>query len=85
MNPSSNPASGTSTPRAFTSQAASAEDMLKTHTVGLVNLAEFRKRRADVLELKKKEANDGGRSGTQTPNIEDGDGCVFFSLGGEQG
>ena len=79
MNPSSKPPSGTSTPRAFTSQAASAEDLLKTQTVGLVNLAEFRKRRADALELKEKETHDGGRSGTQTPKVEDGDGWVFLT------
>lgn len=79
MNPSSNPPSGTSTPRAFTSQAASAEDLLKTQTVGLVNLAEFRKRRADALELKEKEIHDGGRSGTQTPNVEHGDGWVSLT------
>lgn len=58
----SNPPSGTSTPRAFTSQTASAEDLLKSQTVGLVNLADFRKRRADVLELKEKEAREGART-----------------------
>jgi len=63
---SSTPASGTSTPRAFTSQTATAEDLLKSHTVGLVNLADFRKRRADVLELKEKEARDG----TKTPDSD---------------
>ena len=62
---SSNPPSGTSTPR-FTSQSATAEDLLKSHTVGLVNLADFRKRRADVLELKEKEA----REGTNTPDSD---------------
>ncbi|OCT44619.1 hypothetical protein CLCR_05977 [Cladophialophora carrionii] len=64
----SNPPSGTSTPR-FTSQSATAEDLLKSQTVGLVNLADFRKRRADVLELKEKEAREGAR----TP---DSDGAV---------
>ena len=73
MNPSSNPPSGTSTPR-FTSQAASAEDLLKTQTVGLVNLADFRKRRADALEQKEKDIQNGGRSGTLTPAVDDGDG-----------
>jgi protein FAM50 len=67
---SSNPPSGASTPR-FTSQTATAEDLLKTQTVGLVNLADFRKRRADVLELKDKQARDG----TSTP---DSDGWVFL-------
>ena len=73
MDPSSKPPSGTNTPTRFTSQAASAEDLLKTQTVGLVNLADFRKRRADVLEQKDKEAQNGGRSGTMTPNMEEGD------------
>lgn len=39
-------------PRTFTSQAASAEDLLKTQTVGLVNLDEYRKRRRDVEDVK---------------------------------
>lgn len=69
----SNPPSGTSTPRAFTGQNASAEELLKSQTVGLVNLADFRKRRADVLEQKEKEAHDGS-AGTRTPDVEDNDG-----------
>ena len=68
----SKPSSGTSTPR-FTSQAASAEDLLKTQTVGLVNLADYRKRRADVLEQKEREAH-VSRSGANTRGVEDGDG-----------
>lgn len=44
--------------RSFTNQSASAEDLLKSHTVGLVNLSDFRKRRAEVLEQKEKEAHD---------------------------
>jgi len=76
MAPTSNPPSGASTPR-FTSQAATAEDLLKTQTVGLVNLADFRKRRADALEQKEKEAQGGERSGTLTPNVEDGNGLVL--------
>lgn len=68
----SNPGSGASTPRAFTNQSASAEDLLKSQTVGLVNLADFRKRRADVLEQKEREAREG--SGTRTPDVEDSDG-----------
>ena len=47
-----------STPRSFTNQTASAEDLLKSQTVGLVNLSDFRKRRAEVLEQKEKEAQD---------------------------
>lgn len=66
-----NPASGASTPRVFTSQAPSAEDTLKSQTVGLVQLADFRKRRADVLE------QNGGRSGTMTPDVEDSSGYGF--------
>ena len=54
----SEPPSGTGTPRSFTSQGASAEDLLKSSTVGLVNLSDFRKRRAEVLEQKIKEAQD---------------------------
>ncbi|OAP57205.1 hypothetical protein AYL99_07943 [Fonsecaea erecta] len=66
----SNPPSGTSTPRAFTVQSATAEDLLKSQTVGLVNLADFRKRRADVLELKEKEAREGAGSRTRTPESD---------------
>jgi hypothetical protein len=58
MAPSSEPPSGTSTPRSFANQTSSAEDLLKSQTVGLVNLSDFRKRRAEVLELKEKEAQD---------------------------
>jgi hypothetical protein len=71
MNPSSIPPSGTSTPRGFTSQVATAEDLLKSQTVGLVNLADFRKRRADALELKEREATSGDKSGARTPNFEE--------------
>lgn len=73
MAPTSDPPSGASTPR-FISQAATAEDLLKSQTVGLVNLAEFRKRRADVLDQKEREAQDNGRSGANTPGLESGDG-----------
>ena len=73
------PPSGTTTPRSFTAQAASAEDLLKSQTIGLVNLDDFRKRRADALELKEKEAHDKslGRfkpstSGTSTPVLRGG-------------
>lgn len=55
------------------SQGASAEDLLKTQTVGLVNLADFRKRRADVLEQKEKEAHDRSQ-GAIAPGAEDSDG-----------
>lgn len=74
MAPSSDPPTRTSTPRSFQSQTASAEDLLKSQTVGLVHLSDFRKRRAEVLEQKEREAQDkslgrfkSGRSGTATP------------------
>lgn len=80
----SDPPSRNGTPRQFTSQAATAEDLLKTQTVGLVHLDDFRKRRADVLEQKIKEAQDAtsGRfkssgSGTATP-ADEGDGIVLL-------
>lgn len=73
MTSQSGPASGSSTPRAFTSQATSAEELLKSQTVGLVHLADFRKRRADVLEQKEKEAREGS-AGARTPDVEDSDG-----------
>ncbi|EPS33060.1 hypothetical protein PDE_08022 [Penicillium oxalicum 114-2] len=55
---SSEQESRVSTPRSFTGQTVSAEDMLKSQTVGLVHLSDFRKRRAEVLEQKEKEAHD---------------------------
>ncbi|KAK2746990.1 hypothetical protein FQN57_002562 [Myotisia sp. PD_48] len=58
MTTPSEPASRTSTPRSFTHQSASAEDLLKSHTVGLVKLSDFRKRRAEALEQKEREAHD---------------------------
>ncbi|OKL57566.1 hypothetical protein UA08_07249 [Talaromyces atroroseus] len=58
MPSSTDPPSRTSTPRSFTNQTLSAEDLLKSQTVGLVHLSEFRKRRAEVLEQKEKEAHD---------------------------
>ena len=77
MAPPSETPSGTSTPRSFAAQTASAEDLLKSQTIGLVNLSDFRKRRAEVLEQKEKEAQDRSygrfklsRSGSATPAIE---------------
>lgn len=88
MGPSSDPPSGTSTPRSFMNQTATAEDLLKSSTVGLVNLSDFRKRRAEVLERKEREAQDKtlGRfksngSGTVTPNLEGSDGWVKHPIG----
>ncbi|KAL4882627.1 XAP5, circadian clock regulator-domain-containing protein [Aspergillus karnatakaensis] len=75
--PPSEPPSQSSTPR-FTSQTASAEDLLKSQTVGLVHLSDFRKRRAEVLELKEREAHDkslgrftAGNSRSATPSTGD--------------
>ncbi|OOF99240.1 hypothetical protein ASPCADRAFT_403483 [Aspergillus carbonarius ITEM 5010] len=60
--------SHSSTPRSFTSQTVSAEDLLKSQTVGLVHLSDFRKRRAEVLEQKEREAHDKSL-GRFTPGI----------------
>ena len=73
----SNPVSGASTPRAFTAKATTTEDALKSQTVGLVQLADFRKRRADALEHVEQ---DGGRSGTMTPDAEESSGLVVRFL-----
>ncbi|KAL4977625.1 XAP5, circadian clock regulator-domain-containing protein [Aspergillus desertorum] len=77
MPPSEQP-SHSSTPRSFTSQTASAEDLLKSQTVGLVHLSDFRKRRAEVLEQKEREAHDkslgrftSGNSRSATPSGAD--------------
>ncbi len=78
--PPSDAPSRKSTPNPrFTSQASTAEDLLKSQTVGLVHLSDFRKRRAEALEQKQREAQDrtlgrftsGGDSGTATP-VSDG-------------
>lgn len=69
------PHSGTSTPKSFTNQTISTEDLLKSQTVGLVHLDDFRKRRAEVLEQKERDAQDrtygrfksGAASGIATP------------------
>lgn len=64
--------------RSFTSQTASAEELLKSQTVGLVHLSDFRKRRAEVLEQKEREAHDkslgrvtSGNSRSATPSTSD--------------
>ncbi|TVY42310.1 FAM50 family protein [Lachnellula occidentalis] len=72
----SNPSSGGSTPNArFTSQKTTAEDLLSTQTVGLVKLSDFRKRRAEAVEQKDRDAQDlltgtssGTGSGRATPD-----------------
>ncbi|KAI4134900.1 MAG: hypothetical protein LQ347_001136 [Umbilicaria vellea] len=61
--PSSTAPSRTSTPNPttasrFKSQAPTAEDLLQSQTVGLVHLSDFRKRRAEALEQKEREAQD---------------------------
>lgn len=80
MAPASDPPSGASTPR-FMMQSTTAEELLKNQTVGLVNLSDFRKRRADALEAKEREAQDNAygifgpsSSGTATPDAGGGDG-----------
>lgn len=77
MPPESQNNNGT-TPRSFTNQTVSAEDLLKSQTVGLVNLSDFRKRRAEVLEQKEREAHDkslgrftSGNSRSATPSTGD--------------
>jgi hypothetical protein len=61
----SNPPSGTSTPTPrFASSGHTAEDLLKEQTVGLVHLSDFRKRRAEALELS---GGAGSGSGESTP------------------
>ena len=51
-NPSCNTSTESSEASRFKSQAATAEDLLKSQTVGLVALSDFRKRRAEALEQK---------------------------------
>ncbi|KAI9672017.1 MAG: hypothetical protein M1829_004561 [Trizodia sp. TS-e1964] len=84
--PSHSP-SRSSTPNAinasrFTTQSSTAADLLASQTVGLVHLSDFRKRRAEALEQKEREAQDlchrqlgasgggGGASGTSTPSTD---------------
>ena len=55
--------SGTSTPNSrFTTQAKTADDILSAQTVGLVQLDDFRKRRADAIDAKEREALESGRA-----------------------
>ncbi|KAL8800838.1 MAG: hypothetical protein Q9182_004898 [Xanthomendoza sp. 2 TL-2023] len=82
-NPSSTDPSRAPTPASsqntrFTSQGATAEDLLQSHTVGLVHLSDFRKRRAEALEQKEREAQEVSRgrftaaSGNATPAASSG-------------
>ena len=67
------PVTDANTPQAsrFKSQAPSAEDLLKSQTVGLVALSDFRKRRAEALEQKElgrfTAAGSDGGTGAGTP------------------
>jgi protein FAM50 len=64
--PSSSAGGSNSSNQRFTSQAATAEDLLKAQTVGLVNLNDYRKRRAEALD--RKERGDSiPNSGSSTP------------------
>jgi protein FAM50 len=58
--------SETPTPNRFASSAHDAEDLLKSQTVGLVHLSDFRKRRAEALEQSEGGGSNGG-SGASTP------------------
>lgn len=73
-NPPSAGASGTSTPNPrFISQAKTAEDLLSTQTIGLVNLSDFRKRRAEAIEQKERDAQEGlNNSGGRGTPVSDG-------------
>lgn len=57
-NSTSNPPSGASTPSnsRFISNTETLEDALKTQTVGLVHLSEFKKRRVELAEQREREA-----------------------------
>jgi protein FAM50 len=77
----STPNSGSSTPNPrFTSSNKTTDELLANQTVGLVALSDFRKRRAEAVEQKERDAQDallGGRaggsgSGTVTPKGGDG-------------
>ena len=66
--PTSNNQSGAATPNPrFTSQAPTAEDLLKEQTVGLVHLSDFRKRRAEALDQVSRDGTPAA-SGATTPD-----------------
>lgn len=69
-NPPTQSGAATPAPARFASQSATIDDVLSTQTVGLVNLAEFKKRRAELLEQKEREAARRG-------------GLVSSTIGGE--
>jgi hypothetical protein len=62
----------------FTTQAATAEDLLKAQTVGLVNLNDYRKRRAEALDLKERGSTSGVDSGASTP-VAEYEKCLWMS------
>ena len=65
-NPPSTSASGATTPTSrFTKTTETLEDVLKTQTIGLVHLSEFKKRRVELLEQKEREAAERGRIGIE--------------------
>lgn len=58
----------------FATQTTSTEDLLKSQTVGLLHLADFRKRRAEALEQKDRETQNKplsrlGTSASSTPTV----------------
>lgn len=52
----------------FTPQNQTTHERLSTNTVGLVQLSDFRKRRAEVIEQQEREAREVAVSGTSTPD-----------------
>ncbi|PKS05981.1 hypothetical protein jhhlp_007814 [Lomentospora prolificans] len=52
----------------FVTQNKTTQERLSTNTVGLVNLSDFRKRRAEVLEQQEREARETLLSAVSTPN-----------------
>ncbi|PCD29145.1 hypothetical protein AU210_011686 [Fusarium oxysporum f. sp. radicis-cucumerinum] len=52
----------------FTPQNKTTNERLSTHTVGLVALSDFRKRRAEVLEQQERESREAAFSGRSTPD-----------------
>lgn len=52
----------------FTPQNKTTNERLSTHTVGLVALSDFRKRRAQVVEEQEREAREAALSGTSKPD-----------------
>ena len=55
----------TSTPSRFVANTETLEDVLKTQTVGLVHLSEFKKRRVDLAEQRHREAAEKATTDSQ--------------------